>query len=375
MISYPILATSLKAPKSYIIRFAPVENEKNSLIVSLFGGFSKCENTTLLMSELEYKRQPVVREYICVKDIPPYDDGDIVTYHPLDKMLITQYSAKSDCNILFLTTHCNSNCIMCPQSRSNDMGTLYREALQLIDMVETPPDRIILTGGEPTFFKDKFIEILCRLRDKWPKTKVVILTNARTFSNLRFAKQVVTLTQADVEFGIPLYSDSSLVHDEIVGMKRAWSQTIEGLYNLASLKSCIELRVVVMKQNYKRLSKLITFIAHNLPFVDRIVLMGIEPMGKAREIWDSVWVDPLDTADEIDAAVQVAKNHNLTVYLYNQQLCCLPTHLRKYAVSSISDWKRTYIDACNGCPIQHDCGGFFESQNAAPYYSRLFTKQ
>jgi His-Xaa-Ser system radical SAM maturase HxsC len=261
---------------------------------------------------------------------------------------------------------------MCPQSRCNDKGNLYREALQLIDMIKIPPETITLTGGEPTFFKDKFLEIIRHLREKWPQTKLVVLTNARTFSNLSFAKQVVTLSQGNIEFGIPLYSDSAIVHDEIVGMERSWSQTIAGLYNLASLKCCIELRVVVMKTNYKRLAKLISFVAHNLPFVHRIVFMGIEPMGKAREIWDNVWVDPLDAAEEIASALQVAKHHSLNIYLYNHQLCCLPRHLRKYAVSSISDWKRIYIDACNGCPMRHDCGGFFESQNATPYYSRLF---
>lgn len=376
MISYPVLATCISADESYVVRFDPADNQKNTLTVSLFGCHNKITDSTKLISSIEYNRDPIVNgNFICLKELPPYDDGDIVRYNHIDKTLVTQYSIKSENNVLFLTTHCNCNCVMCPQSQCNDKGKLYSEALQLIDMIDTPPVTITLTGGEPTFFKDRFLEVIRHLREKWINTKIVVLTNARTLSSLDFARQVVALAHGNIEFGIPLYSDSAIVHDEIVGLDRSWSQAILGLYNLASLKCCIELRVVVMESNYMRLPKLLTFIARNLPFVQRIALMGLEPMGKAREIWDCIWVDPLDAVEEIESAMQVAKRHNLNVLLYNHQLCCLPKHLRKYAVSSISDWKRTFLDACNGCVMQGDCGGFFESQNEAPYYSRIFNVQ
>ena len=55
---------------------------------------------------------------------------------------------------------------------------------------------------------------------------------------------------------------------------------------------------------------------------------------------------------ELDhAAVRVA--------IYNHQLCTLHPSIRPFAVQSISDWKREYIEACGQCDVRAQCGGFF----------------
>ncbi|HEY8129721.1 MAG TPA: hypothetical protein VIF39_13590, partial [Hyphomicrobium sp.] len=45
--------------------------------------------------------------------------------------------------------------------------------------------------------------------------------------------------------------------------------------------------------------------------------------------------------------------------IYNLQLCLLDKRLWKFAVKSISDWKREYFPQCADCSVRADCGGMF----------------
>lgn len=299
-------------------------------------------------------------------------NGDIIRYDSDEQKIYIEYSAASSSNVLFLTTHCNNKCIMCPQSQCNDNGSFYKAAKNIIDLVDTPPEIINLTGGEPTFFKEKFIDTLSYIRKKWANTEPLILTNARTFNDITFAENVIAASEGKISFGIPLYSDSARIHDEIVGTNKAWAQTVNGIYNLAFLKAKIEIRTVIMRQNLYRLAKLINFIAANLPFVQQVSIMGMEPMGKARTHWHDLWIDPIDTINPLFEAIMAANNHNLRIYIYNYQLCYLPTSLHKYAANTISDWKQVYFECCGKCSLKPNCGGFFESQNQPCFYSRYF---
>jgi hypothetical protein len=50
---------------------------------------------------------------------------------------------------------------------------------------------------------------------------------------------------------------------------------------------------------------------------------------------------------------------NVSVSIYNAQLCILPDEIRCFTRKSISLWKRVYIEKCNKCLRRNDCGGFF----------------
>ena len=51
----------------------------------------------------------------------------------------------------------------------------------------------------------------------------------------------------------------------------------------------------------------------------------------------------------------------MNVSVFNHQLCVVDESVWPFARKSISDWKNVYLDACAGCGVRQDCGGFFQS--------------
>jgi hypothetical protein len=92
--------------------------------------------------------------------------------------------------------------------------------------------------------------------------------------------------------------------------------------------------------------------------------MGMEPIGFALANREALWVDPVDYAAKLQAAVESLLDAGLRVSIYNLPLCVLPPGLWPLARRSISDWKQKYLDECNGCSARESCGGFFGSHSS-----------
>lgn len=323
-------------------------------------------------STMEYSEKV---EVIVVADIPILDDGDIVQYNPTQRVLYVLFSVRSaQSNVLFLTTRCNSLCMMCPQPPTPDDGEYYPTAEELVDLVTVAPKVINITGGEPTLDKNSFLQLISLLGVKWPTSDVVLLSNGKTFADSKYVEELFLRISPDkITIAIPLYADSAFLHDKIVGVEGSWAETIKGLYNLARCHARIEIRFVLMKNNINRISGLLRFLGMNLPFVNSISIMGMEPMGLARSHWSELWIDPLDCVTKLEEAAKVAARNKIQLMLYNFQYCCLPRRLWAYVCPSISDWKRLYLPVCQSCQMKANCGGLFESQNKPQYRSRYFS--
>ena len=66
----------------------------------------------------------------------------------------------------------------------------------------------------------------------------------------------------------------------------AFDQTVRGLYTAAKHGLAVEIRVVLHKQTIPGLADLMEYIYRNLPFVQHVALMGLEPMGYVKKNWD-----------------------------------------------------------------------------------------
>lgn len=328
----------------------------------------------VLMTERVRQRRLFSGVGISVEDLPALDDGDIVRYEENSGRLEVVFEVHSKTNSLYVTNACNSRCQFCPQPSTRDDGSLYDAAMDVIRLVDNAGDLVNVTGGEPTLSRSRFVSLLDYAANKWADVKLCVLTNGRALKSRSYVEEIFTARSTEtISFGIPLYADSAVVHDGIVGVKGAFSETITGLYNLACKKAEIEVRFVVSRLNYKRLPKLVEYIGRNLPFVSRIAVMGLEPTGYCREKWEDFWIDPEDACELLVAAASTADNYNLTLLLYNMQLCCLPNFLRDIACVSISEWKRVYVQECGACAMRESCGGFFASQNERKFLPRRFT--
>jgi His-Xaa-Ser system radical SAM maturase HxsC len=288
--------------------------------------------------------------------------NDIIAMEPQNGFVRTLYRPDSNHNVIFATQRCNSNCLMCsqpPQDR-DDADALVRRNLQLIRLIDSPPKRLVITGGEPTLLGEGLFTIIAALRDKFPQTYLHMLTNGRIFAWPAFTARLAELKHPDFVLGIPLYSDDSNIHDYVVQAQGAFDQTVIGFHQLARYGIRVEIRVVLHAITIPRLTQLAEYIYRNLTFAEHVALMGLENIGYAPRNMDRLWIDPHDYQDQLESAVELLSTRGMNVSIYNHQLCVLRRSLWKFARKSISDWKNIYLDECQSCGVKNDCGGFFQ---------------
>jgi len=274
----------------------------------------------------------------------------------------TLFRASSDHNSILLTEQCNNYCLMCSQPpKRRDDSWLIEEVRLMIPLIPQTVQSLGITGGEPTLFGDRFIDIL-RLCKSWlPQTAIHVLSNGRSFCDSSFTQKYAAIEHPDLMVGIPLYSDDPSRHDYVVQAQGAFDETIRGILKLKELNQKVEIRIVIHKQTYERLPQLAEYIARNLLFVDQVALMGLEMTGFTLANLDTLWIDQNDYRDILSETVAIFESYGINVSVYNHQLCLINEDVYPHYVKSISDWKNEYADECNGCKKMTECGGFFSS--------------
>lgn len=295
--------------------------------------------------------------FICSDTI--LEIGDIVKIIP-SGLLLVMYVANSDDNALFISERCNNNCIMCPQIMKKNPSNFLDENIEILNLLDDSPKYLGITGGEPTSEWKNLLEIVKIVTQKHPNTIIQLLTNGRIFKDEKYLIEINQIN-SNILYCIPLYSDNPNIHNTMVGNDNAFSETIDGLYNLAKHKCPIELRTVITKLNYKRLPAYTSWVYKNLPFISHLAIMGMEPIYFARKNLETLWVDPIDYSNELYKACQNLVRCGLPFFIYNHQLCVIHKELRGYCCKTISGFKQIYLESCKNCSQRSFCGGLFES--------------
>lgn len=295
--------------------------------------------------------------------------GDVLLIQPQRGVIQRLVRASSNHNTFLVTERCDQLCVMCsqpPKKTHVDMFAHFSAAAVL-----APQDAVLgISGGEPTLYKTELFRFLDLALTVRPDLSFHVLSNGQHF------------TSADIDFlasengrnilwGIPLYSDDPDTHDRLVGKVGAFDQLMDGLAVLCRSGAAVELRTVVMRDNVERLPALASFIAHHVPFANPWAIMQLENIGYARNRWHELFVDHSADFDQIAGAIDFARLHGIPTTLYNFPLCTVPTPYRRFAPSTISDWKRRFEARCDGCIAKRQCGGFFEWHPDHASYRRL----
>lgn len=301
-----------------------------------------------------------------VRDPAVVRPGDVVAVRARTHSLRVLYRRGAAGNVLFTTDRCNSACLMCSQPpRPEHDGWRVQEILDTIHLIDTEERALGITGGEPTLLGAALADIVTACKEALPFTALHILSNGRLLGQVDLAQRIAAVAHPDLVWGIPLYADTARRHDHVVQAPGAFAETLAGLYRLAEHNARIEIRVVLQRQTLPRLAELARFIFRNLPFACQVALMGLEPMGYARNNREALWIDPLDYSELLSAAAWFLANRGIPVSIYNVPLCLLPADLHCFARRSISDWKQRYGSVCEGCAVQTRCCGFFASAGDA----------
>jgi len=300
--------------------------------------------------------------FLLPADLHYLGEGDVVRIDLKDGSFRVLFRKSSGHNSILLTEQCNHYCLMCSQPpKKIDDSWILEEAKELIQLIPQDTVELGFTGGEPTLYGDRFIDLLHLAKAHLPRTAIHILTNGRAFHEIEFARKYAQVKHNDMMVGIPLYSDDPVRHDYVVQSVNAFNETVRGILNLKSLNQRVEIRVVIHQQTVDRLVHLCEFIARNLLFVDHVALMGLEITGFTRANLDELWIDPYEYKDTLSQAVMLLESYDMNVSVYNHQRCLVNDDILRAYRKSISDWKNEYLDDCTNCSKMNECGGLFLS--------------
>jgi len=283
--------------------------------------------------------------------------------------MIDKFRKGDNDNTLFITSACSNRCLMCcqPPTDVDDSKRLWERNIQLIETADADTDYVCITGGEPTLVSEKLFFYIHAIRKKLPDASIHLLTNGRRFADKDFIIHFAKMADCHFIFGIPIHSDNPIDHDRIAGTKGAFFETMKGLHNLGLLGFEIELRVIILKDNYKRLPQIAEYITLNLPFVSQVSFMGLEVTGYADRNYHRVWVDPVYFNHYLMKAIRHLNCCEISAKIFNIPHCLLPVVLWPYTCKSISTWKKTNLQACKNCSqLKNCCGVFSTSKRYSP---------
>ncbi len=292
-------------------------------------------------------------------DLNRLNNGDVVRLEPTGEINVF-WEIESHQNALFLTEACNCICKMCPQPPQKHDNLHYKNALRVLDLLHSRHiGEICLTGGEPTLNKKQFIDVLNRCIVEHPESNISVLTNAKTFSDIKFTYDVAGVSTANVIFCVSLHSDIDTIHDDLVGVTGSYDETQEGIYNLARHGLPIEIRHVISKANYSRLPEFSEHMYRYFPFCQHYAFMGLEVCGLAEKNFSDIYIDSHEYSEELRRAVLLLSRRGLHPSVYNVPLCSCHPEIHSFARRSISAWKNSFEESCAACSKSEDCCGFF----------------
>ena len=298
-----------------------------------------------------------------VKDINTLINYDVVEIVN-NRYIKVLYRDDSEDNIILTTNQCNSNCIMCPDSdgvRKTKFNPSINKLLEQVECIPNDTAHITITGGEPGMLKDDFILLLNKCKQCLPNTEFLLLTNGRIFSSIEYTTKFLKNAPSKIRVGIPLYADNRELHDSITRVEGSFEQTVVGIKRLLKNNIDVEIRIVVLKKNYKELENITKFIIREMPSIKYLNIMALEMSGNAYINKKEVWVGFEEVRPYLNEACLIAVNAGITTNLYNFPLCFIDRKLYSLCKKSITDYKIRYKEECENCILKHNCGGFFNS--------------
>lgn len=292
-----------------------------------------------------------------------FSDYDVAEYIPSEG-LYKRFNSKSNDNVLILSEKCNSRCIMCPYSdnfRANAKKVSPEHILEIINYISVYPSHLTITGGEPTLIGDGIIEIMDCLKNKFPDTEYLFLTNGRIFSCNEYFEKFVKYIPGDICFAIPIYGGAPETHDSITRSSGSFTEAVKGMQNLMRAGIRVEIRIVVSKLNYNNLDNIARLIARYLSLAYVVNFVGLEMCGNAARNRSDVWIDYPAAFDSMRNAIDILCSEGINVGIYNFPLCSVDERYRPLCKRSISGYKIVYDKLCSECTLKLICGGLFRS--------------
>jgi hypothetical protein len=130
--------------------------------------------------------------------------GDVVSISSTGEHLRVLWRHASPANSVLLTERCDHYCLMCSQPpKEREDSWLLDNARELIRLLPPSTPGIGFTGGEPTIYGERLLELLRLCRNLLPEADVHVLSNGRRFADFGFASAWAGVGNPRMMVGIP----------------------------------------------------------------------------------------------------------------------------------------------------------------------------
>ena len=340
------------------------------------GCFSTCQQTDAALKEkglniFHYAdgRMHILSENAAF-DVVPQTAAFFEELHDFDTLQVfssgmvrLQCSEYSEENTLFVTSACNSNCVMCPSANNSRRFAEIPQAAELLELVRHYPnniDHLTITGGEPFLLREELFPVLAQLKANHNETEYLVLTNGRIFCLDRYVQQLAETAPRYTTLAIPIHGSTAEKHDAITRAKGSFAQTVSGISKLLAARIPIELRIVVSKLNADDITNTAQMIAALFPTVTNVNFIGLEMLGNAAANQADVWLRYKTAFEASRQAADILIAARINTGFYNFPLCAVSPAYWPICQKSISDYKRSFPAPCEHCSKNHICGGVFE---------------
>ena len=289
--------------------------------------------------------------------------GDIV-FLVSNGAMFRLFSAWEDDATIYLTGHCNSNCIMCPTSdyeRQKSEGMPDAWLMEFLDMLPRNLCHALITGGEPTMRLALFFKVMSVLAARFPNTETLILSNGRSFSSNELVQRLVHDCPPMLEVAVPIHGGTPELHDAITRANGSFRQTLHGINNLLSAGIAIEIRIVVSQMNIHSLAGIAKLIIDKFPKVSVVNFIGLETRGNCALNFKELYLTHDEAFKAMKLPIKQLMSKGINVGIYNFPLCMVDSGYWDLCKKSITPEKIRYMDECCSCEAKEHCGGFFNT--------------
>lgn len=240
-----------------------------------------------------------------------------------------------------ITLHylCNAKCIFCyTENPISDINLDIRNAILNMKRSYIDGSRLCqIIGGEPTTYPELEKIIIAARKIGYPIIQIV--TNGLKLHNYYFFKSLVDAGLNSVTFSI--HSTSPQKHNNIVGVKDAFTKVIKSVENAIKLKIHITIGTAVTSLNYKDIPKLVRYFNHKYS-IESFHIIALHMIGQAGRFKNKLSIRYTETLPYIKEAVEYLEKKKafpLSQILSNYTPCLLPGY-----EELISDWKIPFYD-------------------------------
>ncbi len=181
--------------------------------------------------------------------------------HELDLETFAPFSARPSAPYrmdLAITYRCNNDCTHCYNARERNFPELDTNQWKLIlDQLWTLGiPHIVFTGGEATLRND-LPELIAHAESNGQITG--LNTNARRLSDKKYVQQLVDAGLDHVQ--ITVESCDEQIHDQMMRVKGAFKQTIQGLKNVLATRLYVMTNTTMLRTNVHKIPDTLDFLA------------------------------------------------------------------------------------------------------------------